>query len=116
MKSKFSSCHRTLIALGAAVAFRRLRADDRVIPPAIAKVWPVGMQRGTTATFTLDGRNLSDIKAVIFDSPGITRQGDADHRHAGKGVQGVASASIPPPRSRAARSKPPRSKSPPPRT
>ena len=49
-----------------------LRADERVIPPAIAKIWPVGMQRGTTATFTLDGRNLSDIKAVIFDSPGIS--------------------------------------------
>ena len=29
------------------------------------------MQRGTTATFTLDGRNLSDIKAVMFDTPGI---------------------------------------------
>ena len=29
------------------------------------------MQRGTTATFTLDGRNLSDIKAVVFDTPGI---------------------------------------------
>jgi hypothetical protein len=47
------------------------RADKRVIPPEITKVWPVGMQRGTTATFTLDGRNLSDIKAVIFDSQGI---------------------------------------------
>ncbi len=49
-----------------------LRADDRVIPPAISKIWPVGMQRGTSATFTLEGRNLSGIKAVIFDSPGIT--------------------------------------------
>jgi hypothetical protein len=49
-----------------------MRADDRVIPPAVSKVWPVGMQRGTTVTCTIDGRNLSDIKAVIFDSPGIT--------------------------------------------
>jgi hypothetical protein len=30
------------------------------------------MERGTTATFTLDGRNLSGAKAVIFDAPGIT--------------------------------------------
>jgi hypothetical protein len=60
-----------LFSLGAAFA-APLRADDRVIPPAVAKVWPAGMQRGTTATFTLEGRNLSDIKAVIFDSPGIS--------------------------------------------
>ena len=59
-----------LLSLGAAFA-ASVRADDRVIPPSVAKIWPVGMQRGTTATFTLDGRNLSDIKAVIFDSPGI---------------------------------------------
>jgi hypothetical protein len=59
-----------LLSLGAAFA-APLRADDRVIPPAVAKVWPVGMERGTTVTFTLDGRNLSDIKAVIFDAPGI---------------------------------------------
>ena len=30
------------------------------------------MERGSTATFTLDGRNLSGAKAVIFDAPGIT--------------------------------------------
>jgi hypothetical protein len=60
-----------LFSLGVAFA-APLRADNRVIPPEVTKVWPVGMQRGTTATFTLDGRNLSDIKAVIFDAPGIT--------------------------------------------
>jgi hypothetical protein len=49
-----------------------LRADERAIPPAVAKVWPAGMERGTTVTCTLDGRNLSDIMAIIFDSPGIT--------------------------------------------
>jgi hypothetical protein len=61
----------TLLALGSAIA-PPLRADERVIPPTVAKIWPVGMQRGTTANFTLDGRNLSDIKAVVFDTPGIT--------------------------------------------
>ncbi len=49
-----------------------LRADEPIIPPTISKVWPVGMERGTTATFTLDGRNLAETRAVIFDAPGIT--------------------------------------------
>ena len=60
-----------LFSLGLAFTLP-LRADNRIIPPEIAKVRPVGMQRGTTATCTLDGRNLSDIKAVIFDAPGIS--------------------------------------------
>lgn len=46
-------------------------ADEPIIPPTISKVWPAGMERGTTATFTLDGRNLAGPKAVIFDAPGI---------------------------------------------
>jgi hypothetical protein len=49
-----------------------LRAEEPIIPPSLAKIWPVGMERGSTATFTLDGRNLSGAKAVIFDAPGIT--------------------------------------------
>ena len=58
-----------LLATGFALP---LRADNRVIPPAISKIWPVGLQRGTTETFTLDGRNLSDVKAIIFDTPDVT--------------------------------------------
>jgi hypothetical protein len=49
-----------------------LCAEEPIIPPSLAKIWPIGMERGTTATFTLDGRNLSGAKAVIFDAPGIT--------------------------------------------
>jgi hypothetical protein len=49
-----------------------LRAEEPIIPPSLSKIWPVGMERGTTATFSLDGRNLSGAKAVIFDAPGIT--------------------------------------------
>ena len=49
-----------------------LGADEPIIPPSISKVWPAGMERGTTATFTLDGRNLSGARAVIFDAPGIS--------------------------------------------
>jgi len=49
-----------------------LCADEPIIPPSISKVWPAGMERGTTATFTLDGRNLAEAKDVIFDAPGIS--------------------------------------------
>jgi hypothetical protein len=49
-----------------------LRAEEPIIPPSLATIWPVGMERGNTSTFTLEGRNLSDAKAVIFDAPGIT--------------------------------------------
>jgi hypothetical protein len=48
------------------------RADDQIIPPSISKVWPAGMERGHTATFTIDGRSLTGAKDVVFDSPGIT--------------------------------------------
>jgi hypothetical protein len=47
-------------------------AEEPVIPPNISRISPAGMERGTTATFTIDGRNLSDAKAVIFDAPGIS--------------------------------------------
>ncbi len=70
MRSKVLSAI-VLFLLGLAYA-TPLRADNRIIPPEVTKIWPVGMQRGTTATFTLDGRDLSDIKAVVFDTVGIT--------------------------------------------
>ncbi|MGH9405382.1 MAG: hypothetical protein ACRD3D_06040 [Terriglobia bacterium] len=41
------------------------------IPPVIAKIWPAGIERGSSATVTLDGRNLAGIKAVLFDAPGL---------------------------------------------
>ena len=109
MRSKVLSALDSLL-LGLAFA-APLRADNRVIPPEVTKIWPVGMQRGTTATFTLDGRNLSDIKAVIFDSPGITAKVTQDYRRAGKerpSRDRVESA----PRTAAARSKRPPLKSP----
>src|SRR5215469_10951479 len=57
------------LALGFAVP---LRADEPIIPPSLSKVWPAGMERGTTATFTLDGRNLTGARDVIFDAAGIS--------------------------------------------
>jgi hypothetical protein len=60
-----------VLTLGGSLALS-LRADDQIIPPTITKVSPAGMQRGRTATFTIDGRSLSGAKDVVFDSPGIT--------------------------------------------
>lgn len=43
-----------------------------LIPPAVAKVWPVGIERGKTTTFTMDGRSLEGARAVLFDAPGLS--------------------------------------------
>ncbi len=59
-----------LIAGGFLVA-KPVAADEPIIPPSIDKVWPSGIERGTTAAFTVDGRNLANVKDVIFDAPGI---------------------------------------------
>jgi hypothetical protein len=48
-----------------------LFAEEPIIPPSIEAVWPQGMERGTTATFSVDGRNLSGVKEVLFDVPGL---------------------------------------------
>jgi hypothetical protein len=47
-------------------------AQKPIIPPTVSKIVPAGMQRGSTATFTIEGRNLSDASEVIFDAAGIT--------------------------------------------
>jgi hypothetical protein len=49
-----------------------LCAEEPIIPPNISKVSPSGMERGTTATFIVEGRNLSDAREVIFDVPGVS--------------------------------------------
>jgi hypothetical protein len=43
-----------------------------IIPPSVSKILPSGMERGTTAIFAVEGRNLSDATYVIFDSPGLS--------------------------------------------
>src|SRR5690349_380203 len=60
-----------LLALMATLALP-LGAEEPIIPPSLTKIWPVGMECGTSATFKLDGRNLSGANDVIFDAPGIT--------------------------------------------
>lgn len=49
-----------------------LRAGEPTIPPEILAISPHGMERGTTKTFTLDGRNLTGVRTVLFDTPGFT--------------------------------------------
>lgn len=48
------------------------QVEGPLIPPSIAKISPAGMKRGSTATFTLEGRSLSEATAVIFDAPGLS--------------------------------------------
>lgn len=47
-------------------------ATEPIIPPTIATISPAGMERGTTKTFSLEGRNLAGATEVIFDAPGLT--------------------------------------------
>src|SRR5277367_4672037 len=54
------------------VCVQALCAEEPIIPPSISKISPAGMERGTTATFSVEGRNLSDAREVIFDVPGIS--------------------------------------------
>ncbi len=70
---------KTLIAIWAAISLSILAfpaalsgADEPIIPPTLSRIWPVGMERGTTRTFTVEGRNLEDTIAVLFDSPGLS--------------------------------------------
>jgi hypothetical protein len=60
-----------IVATGLLLALA-VGADEPIIPPTIAKVWPAGMQRGRTVTFTIDGRSLEGAKNLIFDAAGIT--------------------------------------------
>jgi hypothetical protein len=46
-------------------------AQEPIIPPSLASIAPAGLERGTTAVFTIEGRNLSNATDVLFDAPGI---------------------------------------------
>jgi hypothetical protein len=63
-----------LRVLAAAVAGLLLAgaAAAQVRPAAIGTVRPTGAQRGTTATLTIEGYNLADASAVLFDHAGLT--------------------------------------------
>ena len=59
------------LALGLALGVPAC-AQEPIIPPSVAKISPAGMKRGSTATFTIEGRSLSDATGVIFDTPGLS--------------------------------------------
>ena len=40
--------------------------------PTLSRISPAGMERGTTATFKLEGRGLIAAHALLFDAPGFT--------------------------------------------
>jgi phosphotransferase system HPr-like phosphotransfer protein len=58
--------------LGAALAGGGLMAEEATVPPMITRVMPVGVRRGATVEVTLEGRNLSNIRRVLFDKPGLS--------------------------------------------
>src|SRR6516225_9586423 len=49
-----------------------MSADAPLIAPTIEQVSPPGIERGTKAVLTIEGRNLVGARAVLFDSPGLT--------------------------------------------
>jgi hypothetical protein len=49
-----------------------LRAKEPLIPPSVVKISPAGMKRGSTVTFIIEGRSLSDATGVLFDAPGLS--------------------------------------------
>ena len=49
-----------------------VRGQGPMIPPSISRISPAGMEQGSTITFAVDGRSLSDASEVIFDTPGLS--------------------------------------------
>ena len=48
------------------------RSQAPMIAPSVAGISPAGMERGSTVTFTINGRSLSDASEVILDTPGLS--------------------------------------------
>ncbi len=61
----------TAIALELGIALP-VYAEEPIISPSLSTISPAGMERGGTATFTIEGRNLSGASEVIFDASGLT--------------------------------------------
>ena len=60
-----------LAMIGAGVSLAQ-SAGEPTIPPELTAVSPHGLERGLTKTFVLEGRNLANVHAVLFDAPGIS--------------------------------------------
>lgn len=65
--------HRVASSIAVALAFGlAATASEPIIPPTISSISPAGLERGTTATFEIEGRNLAEATEVIFDTPGLS--------------------------------------------
>lgn len=65
-----NNCRIGWVALALALPILAFPSEP-IIPPTVLSISPVGMQRGTTATFAVEGRNLAGATEVVFDAPGI---------------------------------------------
>src|SRR5271165_5340350 len=45
---------------------------NRITPPTLNSVLPVGISRGTTVEMTVEGLNLAKASAIYFSEPGVT--------------------------------------------
>jgi hypothetical protein len=45
---------------------------NRITPPTLNSVSPIGVSRGTTVELTVEGLNLAKASAIYFSEPGIT--------------------------------------------
>lgn len=66
-------------SIGAALAVSSLMAGtgdhptgNRITPPTLNSVSPVGVARGTTLEITVEGLNLAKASAIYFSEPGVT--------------------------------------------
>ncbi len=53
-------------------AWQARAADAPTIPPSVAYINPHGVKRGSTAVFTVEGRNIAGTHWVLFDVPHLT--------------------------------------------
>ncbi|MBK5297644.1 MAG: hypothetical protein JJE40_10840 [Vicinamibacteria bacterium] len=49
-------------------------ATGQTRPSSLTSLTPYGIERGTTATFTVDGANLAGADTVVFTDPGLSAQ------------------------------------------
>ncbi len=63
--------HLRIAAASIVLAVVAVPARSQTRPPVLFSVTPYGMQRGTTATFTVDGANIASADRVIFSAPGL---------------------------------------------
>lgn len=61
-----------VVLLTMGYALRARAAAAPTIPPSVASINPHGVKRGSTAVFTVEGRNLGGTQWVLFDVPGVT--------------------------------------------